>query len=95
MSVHHWRASALMLVSALACGNAPVSEEPLGVRDAVAYQLAAAGDAGVGLSIEFCHAGACKVTLAPQFDLDFKVDWSGPSARALRRSRRSLRARRA
>ena len=65
-----------MLVSALACGNAPSSEEPQGVRDAVAYQLAAAADAGVGLNIEFCAAGACKVTLAPQFELDFKVDWT-------------------
>jgi hypothetical protein len=29
-----------------------------------------------GLKVQFCHAGACKVTLAPGFDLDLKADWT-------------------
>jgi hypothetical protein len=28
------------------------------------------------LEIQFCHAGACKVTLAPGYDLDLKADWT-------------------
>jgi hypothetical protein len=29
-----------------------------------------------GLTVEFCHAGACKVALAPGFDLALNADWS-------------------
>jgi hypothetical protein len=29
-----------------------------------------------GMLVAFCHAGACKVSLAPHYELEFKVDWS-------------------
>jgi hypothetical protein len=32
--------------------------------------------ASKGLSVELCHAGACKVALAPGFDLALNADWS-------------------
>lgn len=72
-SVHRW--STLLLASALGCGNAVTSED---VQDApVSYQLGPdSPDAGSPLKVELCHAGACKINLAPQYDLDFQVDWS-------------------